>query len=285
MSLIDRKPQWLKKSFSTKNDYFKVKRLLKENNLNTVCSEALCPNKTECWNSNFCTFLILGKKCTRHCKFCNVRSSRKGEPINDSESNRIANLVLELNLKYVVITSVTRDDLPDGGAKEFIKTIEAINSKIKNIKIELLIPDFSPNLLDRILITNVFVIGHNLETVERLTPHLRDRRCSYKKSLEVLEYLAKKRNFIKSSIMVGLGEKYPEVVSTLKDLRNAGVSIVTIGQYLRPSEKHIPVYEYVHPDVFSEYATEAKNLGFKMVFSDPFVRSSYMAEKTQMLLN
>ncbi len=278
MNYIDRKPSWLKKTFSTNSDFFKVRKLLSENHLNTICSEALCPNKNECWSKKFCTFLILGNKCTRHCRFCNVKASKRGTPINVNESLKIVEVINKLGLKYVVITSVTRDDLPDGGASEFAKIVKSVALADKTIKVELLIPDLEKNFLDLIIAANPFVIGHNIETIERLTPLLRDKRCQYRKSLSVLEYLAKKRGNVKSSLMVGLGEKDFEVIRTLKDLYNSGVSIVTIGQYLRPSIKHFPVMEYVKPSNFEYYKDEALAIGFNKVFSAPFVRSSYMAE-------
>jgi len=278
-----RKPDWIKIKLSFNDKFVKVRKTLKIKKLHTVCEEALCPNINECWGEGTATIMIMGDVCTRACRFCNVKTGNPGGYLDPEEPYRVAEAVKEWGLKYVVLTSVDRDDLPDGGAYHFAKTIGAIKSLDSSILVEPLIPDFQGNInsLKIVLDANPDVLAHNVETVERLSPVVRDKRADYSLSLKVLENSKKLRPdiYTKSSIMVGLGEKEEEVIKTLKDLRNVGVDIVTIGQYLRPSshKKFLEVKEYVHPEKFEYYKKIALEMGFLYCASGPFVRSSYKA--------
>lgn len=263
------KPQWLRRGLSYTKDFFITREILSSSGLNTVCEEALCPNKAECWSEKSATFIILGRSCTRKCLFCNV-SNNGPRPVNEQEPLRIAHTVKSLGLDYVTITSVTRDDLPDGGAGHFVKTVNAIKDVSPSCIIEVLIPDLIG------FTCNADVIGHNIETVQRLYPLIRPQ-ADYKRSLCVLGSL---RGLIKSAIMLGLGENMDEVIETLEDLKDAGVSIVHIGQYLRPSVRHFPVVKYYAPSEFCRIKEIAEGLGFKAVSSGPFTRSSYHAKES-----
>lgn len=272
------KPYWLRRNLSYSKDYFITRELLQEFNLNTVCEEAACPNIGECWGRSEATFIILGKSCTRNCLFCNVNNNKpepspffpgRGEPVDEEEPFRIAQAVKQLQLDYVVVTSVTRDDLVDGGAGQFRGTVKAIKSLCPSAIIEILIPEININ-------TEVDVIGHNIEMVERLYPFVRPQ-ANYRKSLNVLKNL---KGLVKSAMMVGLGEEWNEIIQTLEDLREVGVSIVHIGQYLRPSERNFPVSRYYTPQEFEDIGKVAKGLGFKAVNSGPLVRSSYRARES-----
>ncbi len=256
----------------------KTKSILDKNFTNTICIESHCPNIAECFERKTATFLILGDTCTRRCKFCAVKKA-KPSSIDEDEPKRVAKAVKELELKYVVITSVDRDDLKDFGANQFVKSVEEIKKVSKSIKIELLTPDFQnkKELLDLIISSKPYKLAHNIETVERLSKKIMPG-CSYKKSLLVLEYYAKSEIITKSSIMVGLGESKREIISTLYDLKNAGVSQITIGQYLSPSEKHAKVIKYYTPNEFQELKSIALSIGFKAVKSGALVRSSYYAD-------
>lgn len=280
-----RKPDWIKIKLSFNDSYAEVKKTLKIKKLHTVCEEALCPNINECWGQKTATIMIMGDVCTRGCRFCNVKTGNPGGYLDPDEPRRVAEAIKEWNLKYVVITSVDRDDLPDGGALHFAKTIKEIKKLNPQILVEPLIPDFqgSINSLKIVLDSEPDVLSHNVETVERLTPILRDRRASYRTSLKVLENSKKLKPdiYTKSSIMLGLGETEEEVIKTLKDLRDVGVDIVTIGQYLRPSshKKYLEVKEYIHPEKFEYYKEIALEMGFLYCASGPFVRSSYKAHE------
>ena len=274
-----RKPDWLKIKYHINNNSKEVDEILKSLNIHTVCEEALCPNRGECFSKRTATFMILGTNCTRHCAFCNV-SKNSPDLVDELEPEHIKTAVDKLNLKHVVITSVTRDDLGDGGALHFAKCIKEIKTLKKDVSIEVLIPDFvgSYNDLKTVVDANPLILNHNIETIGRLYPTVRPE-ANYKRSLGVLKN-TKKINpnmLTKSGIMVGLGEKFEEVVKTLEDLRLVDCDFLTIGQYLAPSKKHHDVIEYIHPDVFDKYKTKAEKLGFKYVASAPFVRSSYNA--------
>ena len=278
-----RKPSWLKVQFGRSDDYFVVARTLRAMNLHTVCEEARCPNSTECWGRRTATFMILGDLCTRSCHFCAVKSARVGGPLDPTEPFRLAEAVKNLEIKHAVITSVDRDDLPDGGAEHFAKCVREIKKRSPASKVEVLIPDFHSDLesLRTVVDSKPDIIGHNVETVKRLQSALRDARASYETSLKVLEIVKMLAQdvYTKSSLMVGVGEFENEVLETLKDLRSVKVDIVTVGQYLQPSKHHFPVTEYLRPEVFDRYRNEAERLGFKYVFSGPLVRSSYHADK------
>jgi len=275
------KPEWLKIRPPSGENYKKIKGIVSNLKLNTVCSEANCPNVHECWGAGTATFMIMGDVCTRGCRFCNVKTGNPKGYLDPEEPINVAESVRDLDLEYVVLTSVDRDDLPDGGAHHFANTI--IETKIlnKNITIEVLIPDFGSNwdALEILVNSKPDVIGHNVETVERLSPKVRDRKASYRQSLNVLEKIKEinPQTFTKSSIMLGLGETEEEIFATMKDLRSVNVDILTFGQYLQPSKKHLDVVEFVHPDKFKYYSEEAIKLGFSFVPSGPLVRSSYKA--------
>lgn len=279
MSLTLQKPRWLDKKINLR-DCSRIKGLLADSRLNTVCEEAGCPNISECFSRNEATFLILGKTCTRSCSFCGIDKSLLPEEVDFKEPARIAQSVKKLNLKHVVITSVTRDDLKDGGAAHFAQTIFCVRRICPGTTIEVLIPDFKLNesSLDVLIKARPEIIAHNLETVPRLYSLVR-QGADYHRSLEVLRFIKKKEKkiFTKSGIMLGLGESHLEVLESLKDLRCVGCDFLSLGQYLPPSLRHFPVQEYVNPLVFENYQREAKGLGFLYVLSAPYVRSSYQA--------
>lgn len=259
--------------------YSIVKKLISDHNLHTICSSGNCPNKGECWSAGTATFMILGNICTRNCSFCYVQSGRPGPP-DDSEPEKIANVIKLLKLNHCVITSVNRDDLPDQGAGIWAQTIRKVKQHNPGVTMEVLIPDFQG---DKMLIQVVInekpeVISHNIETVRRLTPEIRSR-ANYDLSLEVLKYISDSEIIAKSGLMLGLGEKIEEVLSSMDDLRNAGVSILTLGQYLQPSGIHLEVVEYIHPDIFEELRNKGLEKGFTYIESGPLVRSSYHAER------
>ncbi|MCF8885118.1 MAG: lipoyl synthase [Nitrososphaerota archaeon] len=276
-----RKPEWIRTRMPSGEEYVRVRVILKRYKLNTVCEDALCPNLSNCWGSGTVTIMILGNICSRACRFCAVRSGDPGGKIDLDEPRRVGLAVRELGLKYVVITSVTRDDLPDGGASIYAETVREIKKNNRDVIVEILIPDFnnSRESIRTIVESGPEVIGHNIETVERLTPLVRDPRAGYWKSLKTLK-MVKEENpniYTKSSLMLGLGETREEVIRTMRDLRNVGVDFLTLGQYLRPTKKHIPVVEYIAPETFNEYKKIGEELGFIYVASGPLVRSSYLA--------
>ncbi len=275
------KPEWLKIRPPSGENYLKIKSLKEGLELHTVCEEAHCPNVYECWGGGTATFMVMGDTCTRHCRFCAVKSGRPNNYLDPLEPIKLAYAIKRMGLKYAVVTSVDRDDLPDGGASHFAACITEIRKLNPATYIEVLIPDFGGSLesLAKIVDAKPHVVAHNVETVRRLTPLVRDPRAGYDQSLKVLEDLKKLDNklYTKSSIMVGLGETKEEVFSTMRDLRRVGVDFLTVGQYLQPSKGHLPVKEYVHPKTFEEYRLMGEQLGFKYVASGPLVRSSYRA--------
>lgn len=273
------KPEWLKIRITTPPPFKKVDAIVHTKRLHTVCEEALCPNRFECWGRGTATFLILGDICTRSCGFCAVKTGRP-EKIDEEEPFRVAQSVQAMGLKYAVITSVNRDERPDGGADIWAKTIEAIRQLNPDCGIEVLIPDFKGDkkALDRVIQAKPDVFAHNLETVPRLYKKVRPQ-ADYRQSLEVLRYGASQGLTIKTGIMVGLGETDEEIYQVMADSVNQGVSIFTIGQYLQPTLKHLPVERYVPPTLFQRYCAWGEALGFRKVISGPLVRSSYHAEE------
>jgi len=275
------KPDWVRARAPYGPTYERLKQLLKQYSLHTVCQEAHCPNVGDCWGSGTATFMIMGEICTRACSFCNVRNGRPNGVLDPDEPTHVARAVKELGLKYVVLTSVDRDDLPDGGASHFAQTVTAIRALAPHALVEALIPDFGGLLTDirKVVRAGPDVIGHNLETTARLTPKVRDPRASYQKSLKVLGHVKKlnPRILTKSSLMLGLGEEREEVLQTLGDLRSVGTDFLTLGQYLRPSPRNLSVERYVPPEEFEHYRGLAEELGFRYVASGPLVRSSYRA--------
>jgi len=272
---MERKPEWFRKVLRPK-DLIEMRTFLRQYNLNTVCEEAACPNRGECFQKKTVTFMILGKACTRSCRFCDIETKiPKG--IDEAEPYRVAEAITKLNLSYVVITSVTRDDLDDGGAGHFFKTITEVKKKSPDTTVEVLIPDFICSV-DKVVHANPDVIGHNIETVPRLYKDVRPQ-ANYHKSLGLLAKikLLTPRIYTKSGIMVGLGETYKEVLDVMRDLRDVGCDVITVGQYARPSKKQLKVSNWVHPDTFEQYKKEGEMIGFLHVESAPYVRSSFRA--------
>jgi len=274
-----RLPLWLKMQRASGENYTMVKRLVEENRLHTICTSGNCPNIGECWNAGTATLMILGDICTRSCKFCGTASGHPLPPDPD-EPERVASAVKTMGLKHCVITSVDRDDLPDGGAHHWAETIRRIKKANNKVTIETLIPDFRGDFsaVDLVIDAGPDVISHNIETVKRLTPLIRSV-AKYDVSLSVLRHISSRGMVAKSGLMLGLGETREEVLESLHDLHVAGCSIVTLGQYLAPSLNHMPVVEYVTPEVFEEYRLRALETGFRFVESSPLVRSSFHAEK------
>lgn len=283
-SVRTRLPRWLKRTIPIGGELDFTDHLINDLGLETVCREAQCPNRTECWSRKTATFMILGRICTRPCGFCAVERGRP-QPLADDEPARLAEAVRRLGLKHVVITSVTRDDLPDGGADHFRRCILAVREKT-HAAVEVLTPDFDadPAAIDMVLAASPEVFNHNIETVARLQTRVR-RKAAYETSLAVLRHVKQTRPDIatKSGIMLGLGETIPELFDTLGDLRDAGCDILTVGQYLQPSAKHLPVERFLHPDEYTEIGRLAEKMGFRHVASGPFVRSSYHADEAWLL--
>ncbi len=274
------KPKWLKSKISSGDEYKKLKHIVNENNLHTICQSGKCPNQAECWGAGTATFMILGNTCTRSCQFCNVATG-KGEELDPFEPLKIARSVELMKLQHCVITSVDRDDLADGGANAWKKTVDLIRKYNPTTTIETLIPDFKGEWenLQYIIDVKPEIVSHNIETVERITKEVRIQ-AKYWRSIEVLDRLKKGGiDRTKSGIMVGLGETEAEVIKTMEDLRSVDVNILTIGQYLQPTKKHLPVSAFVLPDVFAKYKVIGMELGFTHVESGPLVRSSYHAER------
>ena len=280
-SLRERKPSWIRAQFPGGERYGEIVRLLSEETLNTVCQEARCPNIGECFNRGTATFMILGDTCTRACGFCAVTSGRPA-PIDWTEPSRLAEAVERLELAYVVITSVNRDDTADGGAQIFASCIELIRRRRPETAVEVLIPDFvgNWNALETVLSAGPAVLNHNVETVQRLYPQVRFQ-ARYERSLDLLRRASEWSPHIptKTGFMLGLGEERDEVSELLRDLRDVNVELLTVGQYLRPSSKHLPVVRYVPPEEFDSIRQEALSLGFRHVESGPMVRSSYHADE------
>ena len=279
--LAERKPEWLRVRPPSGESYAHLKTLFRSLDLHTVCEEAHCPNVWECWGGGTATIMLLGDTCTRGCRFCAVTSGNPRGAVDLDEPRKVAEALAEMDLSYVVLTSVDRDDLPDGGAWHFAKTVRAIKARRPDMLVEALIPDFQGNLDDvrTVVDAGVDVLDHNLETIERLQTTVRDRRANYAQSMDVLRGAKAMRPnlFTKSSLMLGLGETREEIVAALRDLRLAGVDIVTLGQYLRPSSWHLAVAEYVPPETFDELREMGESMGFAYVAAGPLVRSSYRA--------
>jgi len=277
--MTKRKPEWLKVRLHNTKELNYVKKTLQSLKLHTVCEEANCPNRVECYSSRTATFMILGNTCTRHCKFCNVGDGSP-TPVDAGEPMRVAEAVKKLDLEYAVITSVTRDDLDDGGASHFKSVIEEIRALTPNVKIEVLIPDFQgdEDALNQVIEAKPDVINHNVETIERFYETIRPE-AAYEQSLELITRVKKANSKImtKSGIMLGLGEEDAEVRKVIEDLKNAGCDILTVGQYLPPSKDHAPLVEYITPEQFKVYEDFAVELGYHGVASGPRVRSSYNA--------
>ena len=272
-------PQWLTKTVPSVATVKSVEQMMRSARLHTVCESARCPNLGECWSRKTATFMILGDICTRNCGFCAIKVGRP-DPVDPEEPLRVAAIAREMRLRHVVVTSVARDELPDEGAGQFAATIRALRDAIPGAIVEVLTPDFKGKrwLIRTVTDAKPDIYNHNLETVERLSPAVRPQ-ARYARSLDVLRAVKAldPTIYTKSGLMLGLGETHEEIVQALRDLRDAGVDAVTIGQYLRPTMKHLPVKEYVPPDRFEEYARIGEQLGFRFVASSPFVRSSYNA--------
>jgi lipoic acid synthetase len=282
---VPERPEWLKVRVPTPAAAERmrvVRQVLAEHRLTTICQGAVCPNAVECWSAGTATFMILGDVCTRGCRFCAVKTGNPEGALDRGEPARLASAVRDLALRHVVLTSVDRDDLPDGGAATFVEAVVEIKRASPESIVELLLPDFSgdPRSLLRVMASEADILGHNLETVARLTPALRDRRASYQQSLDVLHFLRSgaRGRAIKSGLMVGLGERRGEVRDALEDLREAGTTWVTIGQYLPPTPSSAALRRYVPPEEFREIEAEAREIGFSWVIAGPLVRSSYHAQ-------
>jgi lipoic acid synthetase len=284
---ILRKPPWIRVRIPAGENYLKIRDLVRQKGLHTVCAEALCPNKGECWAKGTATFMILGDICTRDCRFCGVKT---GVPsaVKPGEPEEVAEAVSIMNLKHAVITSVTRDDLPDGGAAVFAGTIGAIHQRVSGCSVEVLVPDFDgrPASITKVIDAGPEVYAHNMETVSRLYPQVRSQ-ANYSRSLEVLRTAKKIRPkmITKSGIMIGLGESGDEILKVMDDVRETGCDILTIGQYLRPTRSHFPVLKYYSPEEFMELKEIGLKLGFRWVESGPLVRSSYHAESHYLSAN
>jgi lipoic acid synthetase len=276
---IGKRPDWLKVKLPIGENYTDVKNLMRRHNLNTVCEEARCPNIAECWNHRTATFMILGDTCTRSCGFCNIKVGIPNE-LDTEEPNRVVQSVVELNLRHVVITSVNRDELKDGGAKIFKECVRLIREQKPECTVEILVPDFKgdENSFDIIMQSAPDILNHNLETVPRLYHAVRPQ-AKYERSLELIKWFKSKGLKTKSGIMVGIGEKTEEVLNMMKDLVQYGCDILTVGQYLQPTKAHLPVDRFVTPVEFKIYKEEGLKMGFKIVESSPLVRSSYHADE------
>jgi lipoyl synthase len=275
-------PEWLRLRLPTENTFARTRNLLEDLRLHTVCESAKCPNHWECWSKGTATFMIAGDRCTRACSFCAVTTA-KPFALEADEPERVAEATRRMKLKHVVITAVARDDLPDGGAEHFRRTIESVRTANPGIVIEVLVPDFLDKdaSLEAVLSAAPEIFNHNLETVRRLTPSVRSR-ATYDRSLSVLRKVKEKRGaavFTKSGLMLGLGETEEEILTAMADLRGAQCDILTLGQYLQPTLKHLPVAEFVPPVKFAEYKIQAEEMGFVHVASGPMVRSSYHADE------
>ena len=286
----ENKPRWIRISANQNNKSFElIKERTKNLQLSTVCEEAKCPNLSECWSRGTATFMVMGDTCTRACQFCSVNTGNPKGWLDKEEPNKIARTVKEMQIKYVVLTCVTRDDLKDGGAKHFADTVEAIKDTDNSVEVEVLTSDFNgnENAIRTIVNSPIKVFAQNIETVERLTHPIRDPRAGYKKTLDVLKKakIFNEEMITKSSIILGLGETDDEIFKTFKDLREHNVDIVTLGQYLRPTLNHHPVARWVTPDEFEMYRVEGLKYGFLEVVSGPMVRSSYRAERALELNN
>ncbi len=273
------KPRWMKTPLPSGKTYHQTKAIIENHHLHTICTSGNCPNRAECWNAGTATFMILGDICTRSCKFCGTKSG-KPLPVDKKEPQRLAESIKLMQLKHAVITSVDRDDLEDGGAAIWAESIRLVKEYNPEITLEVLIPDFNgeEKFIQQIIAEKPEVISHNLETVRRLTPLTRSK-AQYDCSLAVLRVIANSPSRAKSGIMLGLGEKKEEVLQTMQDMRAVGVEVLTLGQYLAPSDKHLPIKAWITPEEFKEYEETGLKMGFLFVESGPLVRSSYHAEK------
>lgn len=275
------KPSWLKVRAPSGENYARIKNLLGELKLATVCQEAKCPNMGECWSGGTATFMLMGEVCTRGCRFCNVKTGNPKGVIDPFEPEKVAYSISQMDLEYVVITSVDRDDLEDQGSNHFARTVATIKKLAPNLIVEILTPDFKGDreCVNTIVDAKPDVFAHNVETVERLTPSVRDPRATYRQSLRVLEMVKEQdpTRYTKSSLMLGLGETDEELMQALRDLRAVGCDVVTFGQYLQPTKRHLKVVEYVTPEKFEFWQKTAEEMGFLYVASGPLVRSSYRA--------
>lgn len=273
-----RKPEWLKVGRSSGDQFHNVRKELDRCSLHTVCEEANCPNQAECWSAGTATFMILGDICTRGCVFCAVKRGNPGGVTDIGEPPRVAKAVSEMGLDYVVVTSVTRDDLSDGGSSVFAETIADIGKLERSPHIEVLVPDYQDRDLNTILRAGPDVVAHNLEVVERLSTTYRHSRFDFKRSLQVLEQVSREGTIIpKSSLMLGVGETDEEVERAMDQMLNAGVKVLFMGQYLSPTRNHVPVSEYISPEKFANWGERGRQLGFNFVAAGPFVRTSYRA--------
>jgi len=276
-----RKPKWLTVPLPKGEEFRQIQQITANRGLPTVCEEAKCPNLGECWSSGTATFMLLGETCTRACRFCSVQTQARPAPPDPEEPQKIALSAKEMGLKYLVLTTVNRDELPDQGVGHMLNVLEQVKRLNPQLKIELLMPDFCGDfgLVDRLLDSPALVLGHNLETVSRLSSKVRDPMAGYQQSLDILRYIKDKRpeQATKSSLLVGLGETVEELFEAMADLRTAKVDFLTVGQYLQPTKSKLAVEEYVHPDVFKKIELAGKKMGFQYVAAGPLVRSSYKA--------
>ena len=285
---IERKPKWLRIKSQNSSKFRELKEIVSHKKLHTVCEEAMCPNIQECWSHGTATFMLLGSVCTRACKFCAVDTGNPKGQIDGKEPEKVANSIAQMNLKYAVLTSVNRDDLEDGGAMHFAQTVVSIKKEAPGVIIEALVPDFlgKRESIQTLLNSNVEVFAQNLETVKRLTHQVRDHRAGYEQTLEVLAYAKKysPKTISKTSLMLGLGESEDELLESFNDIRSAGVDVLTLGQYMRPTINHLPVEKWYSPEEFLYMKNLALDIGFKEVASGPLVRSSYRADKIAHLI-
>jgi lipoic acid synthetase len=280
---IERKPTWLRVKSQNSSKYRELKSIVSDKKLHTVCEEAMCPNIQECWSHGTATFMLLGSVCTRACRFCAVDTGNPKGILDKDEPNKVANSIAHMNLKYAVLTSVNRDDLIDGGAEHFSHTIQAIKEKAPEVIVEALVPDFLGNKksIEVLLNSKLEVFAQNLETVSRLTKRVRDPRAGYDQTLEVLSYAKQYSPSVitKTSLMFGLGETQEEILKTFDDIRETGVDVLTLGQYMRPTVNHLPVEKWYTPEEFEYFKDLAIEIGFLEVASGPMVRSSYRADR------
>jgi|TARA_B100000902_G_scaffold27788_1_gene33434 lipoic acid synthetase len=280
---IERKPTWLRVKSQNSSKYRELKSIVSDKKLHTVCEEAMCPNIQECWSHGTATFMLLGSVCTRACRFCAVDTGNPKGILDKDEPNKVANSIAHMNLKYAVLTSVNRDDLIDGGAEHFSHTIQAIKEKAPEVIVEALVPDFLGNKksIEVLLNSKLEVFAQNLETVSRLTKRVRDPRAGYDQTLEVLSYAKQYSPSVitKTSLMFGLGETEEEILKTFDDIRETGVDVLTLGQYMRPTVNHLPVEKWYTPEEFAYFKDLAIEIGFLEVASGPMVRSSYRADR------
>ena len=280
---IERKPKWLRIKSQNSSKFRELKEIVSHKKLHTVCEEAMCPNIQECWSHGTATFMLLGSVCTRACKFCAVDTGNPKGLIDAKEPQKVASSIAQMNLKYAVLTSVNRDDLEDGGAMHFAQTVVSAKKEAPGVIIEALVPDFlgKRESIETLLDSNVEVFAQNLETVKRLTHQVRDHRAGYEQTLEVLAYAKKysPKTISKTSLMLGLGESEDELLESFNDIRSAGVDVLTLGQYMRPTINHLPVEKWYSPEEFLYMKNLALDIGFKEVASGPLVRSSYRADK------